>query len=227
MRKIPNEIIGTISNVKGVEKIIWAYSGAKRCSDFQLEYKPSLCPIFDELSLEFDGNFIKEKGWPDWDYFVVTYQEKGDFMMDIAAGMLYDIPHCCSKAYYEKTIRSYDTFFRDHPFDGKKNLRDILEMAGSPSFYERFEKHCEACNFKGNYDIVHHLAIESIELASSAYLPKSVFLLLGQGYVPCKPKCRCFLSKSKKMMRSLEVNLPKERVDKCFREYKGKALEIR
>jgi hypothetical protein len=229
MEKAWNKVIEEINDIDGIEKIIWAFSGAKRCSDFKIkDEKDTLLLTLDSLGLNYDGTFVKVKDWPSWEVFARKCHKSDDYMFDLATGLFYDIPCCCAKAYQQATIKSYNKFFADHPFKGKTTLKEVLKLSRySSSFYDELGMHEKIYDFKKIYDVLYKSREEVIQFALSSKVPESLFLLLGQTYVPCEAHCDKFLSKSEQMLRSMTTYLGDERTKQILKEYKQETITKR
>ena len=234
MKKVPQGLMKDIENLAEIEKIIWAYSGAKKCSDFEMETNNKMATLsaFDKLALNFDGEFLKVNGWPSWEAFADKYHSATECLCDLPTGLFYDIPYCCSKNYQRMNIESYNNFYSAHPFRGQNTLKGVLDSEPeSPLelsvFFKDLKKHEEFYYFKQNHDMLHPLFEKVKRLGLLGRLPDSVFLLLGQTYVPCRPRCRKFLSQSANMLKSLKINLGNQQADRILHHYLEQAVESR
>jgi len=229
-----SDLICKISRTCEIEKIIWAYSGVKRCSQFAepRDDKGSVLSVINSLGLEYDRKCIKVKGWPSWETFAREHPTDGQYRGDLAAGLFYDIPYCCAQAYQKLCTESHDRFFKEYPFKGmtndrevmKRDFKDELELL---SFYTELRKHQEIHQFSRKFDLLEELYVRVSHLVLSGKLSRSYVLLLGQTYVPCKPGCEEFLCKARNMLESIEKQLGSEEARHILRKYEEATISSR
>jgi hypothetical protein len=202
-------IIQTIKDIERIDAIIWALTGAKKCSTFpdKKHYGPRAIErnivmlAIETLGLEFKDDAVQTKDWPDLEQFVERYRKpnQGD---NLAAGLYYDIPYCCAEAFHKENNERMEQLLAaiDCP-------QEVFEQQESNRFFDKILK-------------------ETTTLILAGQLPPSVFLLMGQIYVPCSPTCEKFVQQAEKMFKSLVMYLGKERADSIVKKYKERITKI-
>lgn len=133
--------------------IIWAYTGAKRHSQYfdideitcsQEEFNMLLdragLEVREDPSREGKRINLQQKGWPSHDEAYEQTQELRELeglSGDYPLGLWLDIPECCAYAFAKNDFEAEMRFFNDHPFEGCTSEKEWYAMkrkeAGNPS----------------------------------------------------------------------------------------------
>lgn len=203
-------IIQEIKDLEEIDVIVWALTGAKKCSMFpdKNHYGPRtlekrvIMRTIQALGLEYKDLAVQIKGWLAYDVFSKKYQKPGDQTDDLAAGLYYDIPPCCAEMFHNR--------------NGERIKRLLASIDCSPEDFE----HLESDRF---FD---KILKEATALILADELPPSLFLLMGQTYVPCSPLCENFIRQAERMFESLVIYLGRERTDEIVEKYKKRIIKI-
>ncbi|MFH1063648.1 MAG: hypothetical protein V1729_01055 [Candidatus Woesearchaeota archaeon] len=187
-------------HIWGIEKVVWAVTGAKRCS-----YAPHGIDGFIEdlhsLNLELRNGVICQTDWPTEDEFHDRYNPQGDSNGDIAVGMYLDIPECCAATFHQDVKTSHERLIEKHPFE------DIGDDKHIEDYCERLTGHHRRYGFRTvRSDRIHK---ETVKLMDERELPKRTALLLHQ-YIPCTKDCSAYLEQTEKMWKALREFIPKQ-----------------
>lgn len=214
--------------IDGVEKIIWSYTGAKRCSYTPFGIEKFRLEIH-KLSLRIHKGYICQINWPTQDYFqqiekkyyvshkVLMNAPPLGYNSDLSAGLFLDIPFCCAETFHRKTNKTTAEFFKKHPFRYPFNDEDLN------SYFDEINKHQQQYSYPNAQDEFS----ESKKMAHfilKGKLPQSAFFLLNN-FIPCRYDCNHFISQSQKMNQALVKYLPEE-LDKIIRLYKKQTEEL-
>lgn len=201
------QLIQEIKDIDEIDVIIWALTGAKRCSMFpeKENYGPRAIPknvimrTLQILGLEYKNWAVQIKGWPSWEEFFKKYQSPNDQTGDLAAGLYYDIPYCCAKFFHERHKSRIEQLLANISFG--QNPDELIQKQEKDPFFDQVTK-------------------ETVALISANKLPPALFLLMGRAYVPCHPFCGNFIQQAKKMFEALRIYLGRKRAIEIISAYK-------
>lgn len=212
------ELIRSIQDVKGIEKIVWAYTGVKKCSELKVEDKDRLLPVIDALDIVYyENTFVQVQGWPTWEEFRNQYPDK--YHGDLAAGMFYDLPYCCAKAYHDDVVKTDRRFYLEHPFRGKSTVEDIQELTPEGGenikmFYKELNDHSKT---HGRKNFQESRGLEGVGLLDTGELPASTLYFLKE-FEPCSLGCDNFLAMSERMSATLHEYLDEAKIAEIQRD---------
>lgn len=215
--------------VNGIEVIIWAATGVKRCTDFRRSITKDAARLLDAIGLVCKDGVLKTADWPSWSRFSRKYRQTGDDNSgNLATGMGYDIPYCCAKKFHDENIKFSRALLQDHPFRGAKSGSEFMKLYAASAknqkaqraFWSALNKHFRRYS-KGRRNRVDGVWRMVKRMLRNGSLPKYIYFLTGHTYIPCKLRCRKFVGMAKRMFDSLVACLGEREAKKILRRYEA------